>query len=339
MKNLIYKKIYNTMIERKETTYQSNIGCFQNNKLIVTKIKNIGNISLAPCIKRILNNNNSIVISKIEYFPETKQINFITTNKIDVDCWENRYLYDENHTQEERFNWVVNSNIEKDEDLISLYELYNTIRNQREEYYERLNIVKTNIMVSDTKGLTLQSDFPRLYLDDFDEINKILYARYEYKKNKYAYYKLKRDSNNIIIIDGDKSLAPLLHKYNDLLLDYFQISEEMIKFDKNTRVSLKSINIPLNVEIVKEGINVYFYDTTTGEKIEVILNNCELAGIYSYKNKISADFFIKKGIDVIALIDKIYLRVDDCPETIKSDICNKYNCNREKIKSIIKTKN
>lgn len=338
MKNLIYKKIYKTMIENEETTYESGISCLKNDKFIVTKIKDVGNISLRPCIKRILN-NNSILISKIEYFPEMKEINFITTNKIDIGCWENRYLYDENSTQEERFNWVVNSNIEKDEDLLSLYELYNTIRKKREEYYERLNIVKTNIMVSDTKGFILQFDFPRLHLETFDEINKILTVKYEYQTNKYLYYKLKKDNNNIIIMDGDKSLAPLLYKYDDLLSDYFEIYKEKISFDKTTNICLKPINIPLNVEIVEQGINVYFFDTTTGEKIEFILNNCQLNGICFYKNKTTADFFQKKGIDVIALINKIYLRIDDCPESIKSDIYNKDNYTKEKIKSIIKIKN
>ena len=110
----------------------------------VTSISDVDEFSFENCLKKVFESNPGVTFNTIQYSKENKKIYFYTNNNISTKEWEDSkkvYLKPLSSPGSilEEIKSVLNMEINKESDCISLYDVYNLIKNK----YDQLENVKS----------------------------------------------------------------------------------------------------------------------------------------------------------------------------------------------------
>ena len=110
----------------------------------VTSISDVDEFSFEFCLKKVFESNPGVTFNTIQYSKENKKIYFYTNNNISTKEWEDSkkvYLKPLSSPGSilEEIKSVLNMEINKESDCISLYDVYNLIKNK----YDQLENVKS----------------------------------------------------------------------------------------------------------------------------------------------------------------------------------------------------
>ena len=110
----------------------------------VTSISDVDEFSFEKCLKKVLESNPGVTFNTIQYSKENKKIYFYTDSEISTKEWEESAIILRKPLSSpssilEEIKKVLNMDDIKDDKCISLYDVYNLIKNK----YDQLENVKS----------------------------------------------------------------------------------------------------------------------------------------------------------------------------------------------------
>ncbi len=303
--------------------------------LKTTYISNLGEVSLEYCIKTILEANKDVTFHTIQYSRKQRRICFYTDQALNTSKWQEKELKPPNkiNTKEEVTSTILSVFDNEpiyDQDCASVYEIlmiYQKLDKQIKAVKDKTEKVIQTILKN-----RVESD---LYcsVHDFDYDNRTLAihlsSRWSSNWDKYQYHKEPDGTIKEKKLEG-------YHNYNvignvseqilDLINFYLSIEETRIQ----RRNKIKSVNNDLFIDIDRYNIDVYI-DKYGGYYMGI--NPLYKSTFYTYSDKIEhsyaySDIMSKLTNHEMEFLQKIYVKIDDCPSWIREQL---YNKRREEI--------
>ena len=293
-----------------------------------TMINNVGEISLEYCIKTILKNNKNVVFHTIQYSPQKRQICFYTDIEINTENWQEKEVKDYPPISgKENITKTVLSALDNelifDQDCASVFEILMIYRNldkkikETKEHY--INIIRNKL------NQNIDSDlYCGIHDFDFEKRTLSFYCttRYMSGSQRYLYRKITDNKLEETQIDGYKkyNLMSVISKDLLNLIDfYLSIEDTRTQAKRN----IKSVNSALRIAMDQYSIDVYIpsntYHYSYFPKYEYQIK------FYTYTDKIEHDYAFSDILTQLnnremEFIQKIYVKIDDCPLWLREQL-------------------
>lgn len=288
--------------------------------LCVCSVDNVSEYSLDECLNSIFKSNPDVVFNTIQYSQNNKKVYFYTDKAISTKEWEDSRIIkyeplNSNVEIAEELKRVLDSERIKDTDCISLYDVLILIKKKYNRYKSIIQEYEDKIAEITNSGY---SDF-RIY------IYGLYYSSNELRIRKgifgHSTYFSKNNGDLFITKDesySGKNTMALIGNILSKAYDDLEIYRDFFTQEKN---DVKSVNSSFDVNISSSNVTLFVRNKST-----IFLKDFELVS-YSNRDELYYDCNSNNVISVIrgkedALLKKIFIRIDDCPEWSKESLYN-----------------
>lgn len=291
----------------------------------VTTISNVSESSLENCLKIIFESNPNVVFNTVQYSKNNNKVYFYTNKVITTQTYEeNKYTnYKPITTNQkilEEVKDILNSENNKDNNCISLYEVSLLLKKLNNDY-EMMKLSYESRCESIIKSTF--SDNSAFVIYDFDYKNKLLRIGFAscYLHDDYGDIHFAKTNNDLYIAKSKCDHAEEV--FTVLSSDLSKLYDEFMTFadyndDDKSNFYIKPVNSRFCVEVSRFGVEIYVNSRTNLYQRDFKLFSSSY-GEYSIKcnSSIVNDAF-KNNEDEI--FKRIFIKIDDCPEWTKSTL-------------------
>ena len=303
-----------------------------------TFISNIGETSLEYCLKTILESNKNTTFHTIQYSRKQKMLCFYTDNDLDIEKWKEKEIQPTKsiNTKDDVAKTILdvfNNDIIYDQDCASLYEvltIYKDLDKRIKQFHKTIEKQIENKLKE-----KVDSDI-YCCVHDYDYDRDILpihcSSRYSSFWDKYQYAKTQNGTIKETKIEG-------FHNYNILgaisneiseLIDFHQSVKET-RIQKKTHV--KAVNCNLFINIDRFDVEVYI-NKNSGYYSWPPQTTIYKSKFYTYSDNIEHEYSYSDILEKLTgneteFLQKIFIKIDDCPLWIRETL---YNRRQEEIR-------
>lgn len=307
-------------------------------KLVVTCVDDVRNSKFEECIRLIFSENKDVVFNTVQYSRKNQKIYLYTDRAVSIKSWTDRnkkefsyQSYDRNILEKIKSDLSMEDSLALS--IISLYDVWSVYDKKEKDFDSNLDKIKSNInkSISENFENKLSSVWYRFWNDSIE----ISVRNYDYGFKGDSKFVFKREKNGDLYISGsDKKLFCFVDESKLLMYIGDDVSKIFTLYDDNRiwRDDLKRnvmsssdiftaniINNSISIKSTDGIINMELYGT--GDKIKI---NCNSNDILS----------CIKGNE-IELFKKIFVKIEDCPESIKNEL---YYYRYNYVKKMVKEK-
>lgn len=228
----------------------------------VTSIDNVTESDLEKCIKYIFESNEDVLFNTVQYSRKDKKVYFYTNRTLDLSKWENRNVKEyERITNKdillEELSYLFDSsNRPKDENIISLYDIFMFFR----KTYGSENRIKgifSNRIENVLKNKMSNSIW--LYGLNLDYSSKELTLRYSYLKEEKKIV-FSKNGDDVYIVKSDAPRANEVFSYITSIIS--EAYDELLNFEvfntfKDANSHIDVVNSNLKASIGHSYIDLY----------------------------------------------------------------------------------
>jgi hypothetical protein len=324
--------IPNTTIVNKTIVYSDTVLNFKElgNNLNVTSISGVGEYSFQSCLETIFKSNPNVIFNTIQYSKNNNKIYFYTDNPISTKEWE-----DKNITK----NTYSNVNVEVLKDLKDLFanqqrggmdtiSIYDVMSLSMKNYYVQENIKqKYKVLMNQKIKNEIGNDYA-IVIHDFDyDLNELfisiidcyIYNDKSLNNSPSEEYKFQKKDGDLYISEAEHEhheddMLPLIGDDLSNLYDLFLKSKD---YNEQAKRRINPINSGFLVDINRFGVNLYIPKNFIQNEFSIRLFNG--SDDYSYECNSNNVMNLLKGNED-ELFKKIFVRIDDCPEWMRSTL-------------------
>lgn len=282
----------------------------------VTSVENVKENDLEKCIKSIFESNEDVTFNTIQYSRKNKKIYFYTDKNIDLSKWLNRDLkeYDRITNREgllEELEYLYDSsNRPKDEDIISLYDVF-MLFSKTYASESRVKGIFTNRIENILKNKISNSIW--LYSLNFDYSTRELTLRYSYlKEDKKIVFSKNGDDVYIVRSDAPRAnevfscIASVISEAYDELLNF-----EVFNTFRDGNSCIDVINSDLKASISHSYIDLYNKKRDYSRDFDISF------GVIFDSRHVNCNSSIV--LDLVTnneekLLKNAFIKIKDCPE-------------------------
>ncbi len=282
----------------------------------VTSVENVKENDLEKCIKSIFESNEDVTFNTIQYSRKNKKIYFYTDKNIDLSKWLNRDLkeYDRITNREgllEELEYLYDSsNRPKDEDIISLYDVF-MLFSKTYASENRVKGIFTNRIENILKNKISNSIW--LYSLNFDYSTRELTLRYSYlKEDKKIVFSKNGDDVYIVRSDAPRAnevfscIASVISEAYDELLNF-----EVFNTFRDGNSCIDVINSDLKASISHSYIDLYNKKRDYSRDFDISF------GVIFDSRHVNCNSSIV--LDLVTnneekLLKNAFIKIEDCPE-------------------------
>ena len=290
--------------------------------LQVNSISNVSEYSLEECLKKIFESNPDIIFNTIQYSRKDNKVYFYTDKKISTKAWDESRVreYKPISNRDEIIEEITNLLAQEkptETDCISLYDIA--------EVYKKYNkafdtLVEKNVDYIERKLKEKMYDSTIVFYQfDFDK--KQLEIGLKYVRN-YDKIVLTKQDGDLYIVESESLYSQELLSYagNDLS-DFY---DQLLKFydiKKQNSYGKNSINSNFKVELSSYGVTIYVHPTSGFGSLcsDFSISSHSYSDIYKYDCNSTLILNTTQGNED-DIFKSIFIRIDDCPECIKSEL-------------------
>lgn len=285
----------------------------------VTSVENVNESDFEKCIKFILESNEDVIFNTIQYSKKDKKIYFYTDKNINLSKWINRNLkeYDRINNREsllEELEYLYDSsNRPKDEDVISLYDIF-MLFSKTYESESKIKGIFVNRIENILKNKISNSIW--LYGLSFDYSSRELTLRYSYLKEEKKIVFSKNDDDVYIVRSDSPRANEVFSCITSIISEAY---DELLNFEvfntfKDSNSCIDVINSNLKASIGRSYIDLYNKKRNYSRDFDVSF------GVIFDSRHVNCNSSIV--LDLVTnneekLFKNAFVKIEDCPEWTK----------------------
>lgn len=302
----------------------------------VTSVDNVKENDLEQCIKSILESNEDILFNTIQYSRKDKKVYFYTNKNINLSKWINRDLkdYDRITNRESLLDNLTylfdSSNRPKDEDIISLYDVF-MLFSKTYASESRVKGIFTSRIENILKNKISNSIW--LYGLNFDYSSRELTLRYSYLKEEKKIV-FSKSGDDVYIVRSDAPRANEVFSYITSIIS--EAYDELLNFEvyntfKDSNSCIDVVDSNLKASIGRSYIDLYNMQRNYSRDFDISF------GIIFDSRHVKCNSSIV--LDLVTnneekLFKNAFVKIEDCPEWTKEILYETRKKNLEEEKRI-----
>ena len=303
-----------TTILNKTIVYSDTVLTLKNlgKNLKITSIENVNEFFLENCLKTIFESNPNVIFNTIQYSINDEIVYFYTNKDITTKAYEERKFESYKPVNSkveilEEVKKVLLSQENKDNNCISLYDVFIVLENFSDEYHRRKKEYENSLDYAVKNKIDYHSSVRLSNINFRKKTIEIAFSYYRHFDNIY----FTKQNGDLYITKSESAftnevfsaLSSILSEmYDELSTKYVDYQD--YKYDKE---NIKPVNSNFNINIDCYGIEI----TDKYSKELLVANSYK--GNYELKcnSSIVNEAFNGKESEILK---KIFVKISDCPE-------------------------
>lgn len=315
----------NTSLFNKTIVYSDTVLSLKDlgSNLKVCCISNVSEYSLEDCLKTIFESNPDVIFNTIQYSRRDKKVYFYTNQDITTKVYEDSKFQNYKPITSraeilEEVKRILLSQINKDDNCISLYDvlillrkLNNEYDNIVEKYENKLNYIVKEKIYEDSLVYFHGLDYEKKFLN-------ISFEKYSTSDFNHIYF-TKKDGDLYVVKSEScwtdevfSVLSTCLSEMYDKLLKFADYKDY-----KYTKFDMKPVNSSFSIKISNHGVWLFVKDLSNSYKNQLELFAPSYKKGYNLKcnSSIINESFSGKESEIFK---RIFVKISDCPEWSQS---------------------